>query len=287
MNPHAHHQDARDDDIARAHDADRTDTDGTDAPTAPLWLFDLGNSRLKFAPLLASGLPGPVHAVAHDGGGFTAGWDDALPARFDAALVSSVAAPALRVDLLDALTRRCARIVRPCTLPALAGLRIAYADPASLGVDRFLALLGARARGAGPWLVVGVGTALTLDLVDAEGLHRGGRIAPSPALMRASLHARAAQLPERGGDFRSFADNTADALRSGCDGAALALIDRARDDAQALLGTTPRLLVHGGGASAMAQRPEDSLHAPALVLKGMAVWATATSPGRAHTMPAC
>ena len=261
--------------------------DRTGAPATQPWLFDLGNSRLKFAPLLADGRPGPVHAVAHDGSGFDAGWDDALPARFDSALLASVAAPALRVALLEALTRRCARIVRPCTLPALAGLRIAYADPAALGVDRFLALLGARARGAGPWLVAGVGTALTLDLVDAEGLHRGGRIAPSPALMRASLHARAAQLPETGGGFHSFADNTADALRSGCDGAALALIERARDDARALLGTAPQLLMHGGGASALAQPPDGALAAPALVLEGMAVWATTTATDGAHTMPAC
>lgn len=290
------------------------------AASEAIWLFDLGNSRLKCAPLGADGRPGALHALAHDGTRFDAALDDILPAHCEAAYVASVAAPALRVRVLDALSARCGRIVRPCTLPALAGVRIAYADPASLGVDRFLALLAARARGPGAWLVVGVGTALTIDLLDADGRHRGGRIAPSPALMRASLHARAAQLPETGGTLRAFADNTPDALRSGCDGAALALIERAQRDAFALLGSAPRLLLHGGGAAALAQRPAsadhadavradaqhagaqhaemehaDVEHADALVLEGVAVWAAANSatapqaaaPGAAHTMPAC
>lgn len=243
-----------------------------------LWLFDLGNSRLKCAPLGADGRPGELRAVAHDGTEFEAALDAALPARCAAAYVASVAAPALRARLLDALSARCGRIVRACTLPALAGLRIAYADPASLGVDRFLAMLAARVRGPGPWLVVGVGTALTLDLIDADGRHRGGRIAPSPALMRASLHARAAQLPETGGALRDFADNTHDALRSGCDGAALALIERAGLDAAALLGVAPRLLLHGGGAPALARMPPDGEYADALVLEGVAAWAMATAP---------
>ena len=75
-------------------------------------------------------------------------------------------------------------------------------------------------------LVCGVGTALTIDLIDADGRHLGGRIAPSPTLMREVLHARAPQLPETGGDYVDFAADTEDALASGCEGAALALIER-------------------------------------------------------------
>src|SRR3546814_11073540 len=69
--------------------------------------------------------------------------------------------------------------------------------PSRLGVDRFLALLGAHARGVGATMVVGVGTALTVDWLDADGRHRGGRIAPSPTLMRDALHARAARLDRK------------------------------------------------------------------------------------------
>ncbi len=237
-------------------------------------LFDLGNTRLKYAPLRADGGAGEPVAIAHDGLALPAGWDAALPARFETAIVTSVAAPALRVALLDALSARCARISIARTTARCGALRIAYPQPESLGTDRFLAMLGARARGRTPWLVIGIGTAITIDLIDGDGGHRGGRIAPSPALMREALHARAAQLPEHGGALVAFADNTADALRSGCDGAAVALIEQAKRDAVALLGAMPALLLHGGGVDGLRPGlPTDALHAPALVLEGLAAWA--------------
>ncbi|MEQ1514187.1 MAG: type III pantothenate kinase [Lysobacteraceae bacterium] len=236
-------------------------------------LFDLGNTRLKYAVLHDDDGIGDVVAVAHDGDALPAGWDTALPARFDAAALTTVGSPALRTHLLDTLTARCGRISIARTVSRFGELRIAYPQPETLGADRFLAMLGAQARGAGPWLVVGIGTAITLDLLDAEGRHRGGRIAPSPALMREALHARAAQLPEYGGELVAFADNTLDALRSGCDGAAVALIRDALDAGTALLGMPPRLLLHGGGVDALPGLDGHALRAPALVLEGLAAWA--------------
>jgi len=242
------------------------------------YLFDLGNTRLKYAALHDDSGIGDVVAVAHDGETLPAGWDAALPARFDAAALTTVGSPTLRTHLLDALAARCGRISIVRTVSRFGDLRIAYPQPETLGADRFLAMLGARARNriagsAGPWLVVGIGTAITLDLLDGEGRHRGGRIAPSPALMREALHARATQLPEHGGEFVAFADNTLDALRSGCDGAALALIRDALGAGTTLLGTTPRVLLHGGGIDALAGLDNNALRAPALVLEGLAAWA--------------
>lgn len=248
-------------------------------PTMTTFLFDLGNTRLKCAALRDDGSLGALVAVAHDGDALPADWDAELPARFEAAALTMVGSVALRAQLLDALTARCGRISIARTVTAFSGLRIAYPQPDALGADRFLAMLGARARSlaahdATPWLVVGIGTAITLDLIDADGLHRGGRIAPSPALMREALHARAAQLPEHGGEYVAFADNTPDALRSGCDGAALALIDHGLRDAETLLGATPALILHGGGIDALSGLSGDATRAPALVLEGLAAWAT-------------
>lgn len=236
------------------------------------WLFDLGNTRLKCAPLI-DGRVGDVLALPHAPGAIAAGLDGVLPARVDVAYVASVAGEALRVELLDALARRCARIELARTQPRLAGLRIAYAVPARLGVDRFLALLGARARVDGAVLVCGVGTALTLDLVDGDGRHLGGRIAPSPELMREALHARAPQLPAEGGAWTDWAADTADALASGCWGATFALVRDALDAATATLRAPPALLLHGGGAGPLVERLPQAVSAPALVLEGLACWA--------------
>lgn len=240
------------------------------------WLFDLGNTRLKFAPLDGDGRVGAVQGTSHVEGGFDPDWLERLPARIDTAIVASVAAPALRMILLDALAARGAQVQLAQTLPTLDGLTIAYAEPARFGVDRFLALLSAHAEG-GAALVVGVGTALTVDLVDAQGRHRGGRIAPSPTLMREALHRRVAQLAPTGGVYAEFADDTEDALASGCEGAAVGLIERSLREAVAQLGARPRLLVHGGGADALrAHLPEAHWRAD-LVLHGLARWQRASA----------
>lgn len=242
------------------------------------WLFDLGNTRLKCAPLGPGGLPGEVVALDHRDQELAPQLAQVLPARLDAAYVASVVGDSLRVALLDALASRCRRICIARTQPAFAGIRIAYAQPHRLGIDRFLALLAAHARGDGATLVCGVGTAMTLDLIDGDGRHRGGRIAPSPTLMREALHARAAQLPVTGGHYQAFAIDTTDALASGCEGAALALIERSLDAARDELGAVPRLLVHGGGSDALLSHMTNATHVPELVLEGLARWAGAEVP---------
>lgn len=246
-------------------------TDGTSTD----WLFDLGNSRLKFAPLRADGSADAMQALPHDGDAFAPGWEALLPAG-NAAWLASVASPGLRAALVVALAGRFRRVHLARTCAGFAGVRIAYAEPARLGVDRFLALLGAHARGAPASLVVGIGTALTVDLLD-RGRHLGGRIAPSPALMRDALHARVPALPATGGAYDEFAGDTLDALASGCEGAALALVARSAAAASARLGLAPALLVHGGGAPALLPRLQDAVHAPALVLEGLAQWARAAA----------
>lgn len=234
------------------------------------WLFDLGNSRFKFAPLDGVAA-GSVQAWAHGAEAMTATALDALP-RGDTAWVASVASPALTATVMELLHARFARVEVARTLPACAGVTIAYARPEKFGVDRFLALLAA-ADAQRPVLVVGVGTALTIDLMDADGRHLGGRIGASPTVMREALHARAAQLPASGGDYAEFANDTADALASGCDGAAVALVERSLRHGADLLGTAPTLVMHGGGAVPLLPLLLEAEHRPALVLDGLARWA--------------
>ena len=212
------------------------------------FLLDLGNTRLKFAELGVDGLPSKTFAVAHDD---DRAWLDHLP-HGDVACIASVGPASRHVALLDGLAMRFTRLHVVRTQAVLGRLRIAYANPEHLGVDRFLTLLAA--VDAGPVLLVGVGTALTCDLLDGDGQHRGGRIAPSPMLMRQALHRRAPVLPEHGGHYAEFADDTGHALASGCEGAALALVERSLKHAEHLLGVRPGLWLHGGGAAALRTR---------------------------------
>ena len=200
------------------------------------WLFDLGNSRFKAARRRPDGGIGEVLAWPHGAEAMASG-DDAgqvpLP-RGRRAWVASVAATALTTRVMALLRERFEEVQVARTLAECGDLRLAYPQPQRMGVDRFLALLAARA-GGGDVLVAGVGTALTIDLLDADGIHHGGRIAASPTLMRQALQQRAVQLPASGGHYREFADDTEDALASGCDGAAVALRRATAADLSALV----------------------------------------------------
>ena len=66
-------------------------------------------------------------------------------------------------------------------------VRSAYAEPATLGVDRWLALLGAAGLGVGDCFIVDAGSAITLDLLRADGTHLGGAILPGINTSRADF----------------------------------------------------------------------------------------------------
>lgn len=234
------------------------------------WLFDLGNTRLKYAQCHA-GAAAQVQVWAHQGQQRPLPDSGQLPAG-EVAWLASVADVRLRDELVNRLRQRFARVELASSSAACGRLRSAYAQPERLGVDRFLALL-ACAQAARACLLVGVGTALTIDLLAADGQHQGGLIAPSPTLMRQALHARASQLPAEGGRVVDFADNTHDALAGGSLGMALGLVERSLRQGRLQLGTTPELVIHGGGAAPLLPLLGPARHVPSLVLDGLAQWA--------------
>ncbi|MEO7580019.1 MAG: type III pantothenate kinase, partial [Massilia sp.] len=113
----------------------------------------------------------------------------------------------------------------------LGGLRNGYRDPAKLGADRFAAAIGARALAPDQALVVATcGTATTIDALSADGRFVGGMILPGLALMASSLAHNTAQLPHVAASDALppvFADNTGDAIVSGCLSAQAGAIERA------------------------------------------------------------
>jgi type III pantothenate kinase len=197
------------------------------------------------------------------------------PARI---LAASVVDAARETQVAAVAERLFARVPDWLRTPASAcGVRNAYAEPQRLGVDRFLAMVAAHAHGHAPCVLASVGTALTLDALAVDGQHLGGLIAPGPQLMRQSLLGATAQVrPERPGQILDLADNTADAVASGCWQAAAALIERFALRAVPQLGVAPELILGGGDAQSLlpllslpARLEQDG------VLLGLGVWANA------------
>ena len=76
------------------------------------------------------------------------------------------------------------------------GVGVDYPKPDSIGPDRLANAVAARARFGAPVVVVDFGTAVTFDVVDAEGNYVGGIIAPGLAAMTNYLHEKTALLPK-------------------------------------------------------------------------------------------
>lgn len=101
------------------------------------------------------------------------------------------------------------------------GLNVAVDHPSKVGIDRLLTALAARhAAPAGrPVIVINVGTAMTVDLVDAGNTFAGGAILPGPALMARSLNRYTAKLPRIEIDpappVGTWGRNTEDAIELG------------------------------------------------------------------------
>lgn len=246
-------------------------------------LLDMGNTRLKWALQPASSpewlARGSVSWQGSALAALTEAWSSLpLPTAVIAASVVDREREAQLAAISQSLWQREPRWLR--TPASACGVHNAYAEPERLGVDRFLAMVAAHADGHGACVLASAGTALTLDAMSADGRHLGGLITPGVHLMQQSLlQATARVRPERAGEVLELADNTADAVSSGCWQAAVALVERfARSMAQRM-GTTPALILAGGDATQLAamlslkaQLSHDN------VLRGLALWAQAHMP---------
>ncbi|HJT97235.1 MAG TPA: type III pantothenate kinase [Rhodanobacteraceae bacterium] len=243
-------------------------------------LVDLGNTRLKWALADSRGIESRG-ALAPYGADIARALERewmSVPA-IERMLVASVAPLALDVDLETFARQRFGIAAEFLRSPAAAlGIRSAYAEPARFGIDRFLGLAALHAAEARAQVLVGVGTAMTLDALDADGTHLGGWILPSPALMQDAVLARTARVGVAEGTLVDFADNTADALTSGSLHAASGAVERFCANAARRFRAWPAVVVTGGGATALAPLLPGAEHRDDLVLEGLALWAARESP---------
>lgn len=157
------------------------------------------------------------------------------------------------------------------TSAELGGVQNMYPEPSEHGVDRWAALLGAKKLYDDPVCIIDVGTAVTVDLMDENGVHRGGRIMPGLDMMRQSLLQNTAGVKEINGDCPGFAITTADAVTSGTLHMLQAGLIEVCASAKERLGDTMRIIITGGMAEKMLPLLElpDIHHEPHLVLHGL------------------
>lgn len=247
-------------------------------------VVDIGNSRLKWGVCRAGRVADVLRLPLDD----AAAWDAALarlPPRPAVRrwAVASVNPPARDRFLAWADGHgRAAAFDDHTRLP----IRVAVDHPEKVGIDRLLGAVAAKAMvpPGVPAVTVDVGTAVTVNLIDADGAFRGGAIFPGPRLMARALHEFTAKLPlvELTGPSadRGPGQNTAAAIRLGLEsavvGGVFAIVNHF---AAAVCRARPWVFLTGGAHHVIdGQVPLDAAaveRVPALNLEGIRITAEA------------
>lgn len=223
--------------------------------------IDIGNTRLKWA-LYEAARPGA--AVLSQGAEFL----DHIE-RLAEGPWATLPTPASMLGCVvagDAVRRRAEEQIEErfdfsprwvVSTSAEAGLVNGYDHPTRLGADRWVAMIGARHRmlsqGAPrPMVVVMIGTAVTVEAIDADGRFLGGLILPGHGIMLRALESGTAGLHVPTGEVREFPTNTSDALTSGGTYAIAGAVERMVQHVRAHCGAEPACYMTGGAGWKMA-----------------------------------
>ncbi len=242
-------------------------------------VVDVGNTRIKM------GVRGPDGTLKLEY--FDPEWlgIEVLPMSLDLAnartWVISGSHPELQAQLIRDVNYTFENVVQVTNFKQLP-ITIAVDHPERVGLDRLLGAVAAnRLRTPGRTAVtVDVGTAVTVNSIDANGTFTGGLILPGVRLMLMSLHQNTSKLPLIDSDGRRFSDrtfpgkSTEDAIRAGVSYAIAGAVRLALDHAK-IDGKYPELFLTGGGSDAVADLLADfhPRQVPTLVLEGLLITA--------------
>jgi len=241
--------------------------------------MDVGNSRIKWGVLEHGAIRRTGH-IAQDrirDRGLQA-LTTRIPHAVEQVFVSNVAGSSFGTRLSGVIGMHCNCEVRFAhTERSGWGVTNGYRQPRSMGVDRWVAMIGAFSEVRTACLIVDAGTAVTLDAIDRDGRHLGGQIIAGIDMMMRSLASSTSDIPSvkpasrKGGeDLDMFARSTAEAVREGARNAVAGAVDRAFRTLQSNA-YDPALVLTGGDASRILDAlGETPLHRPNLVLQGLA-----------------
>lgn len=152
------------------------------------------------------------------------------------------------------------------------GLNIHMDVPSQVGSDRIVIAVAALAEYQAPLILMDLGTATTIEVVEPENHYMGGIIFPGVKLSLDALTSRAAQLPGISLDKpkRVIGKNTVDSMRSGMLYGTAAMIDGLIERMEEELGHSSTLIATGGMAQFIAPLCKHSIILEKdLLLKGL------------------
>ena len=153
------------------------------------------------------------------------------------------------------------------------GLNIKVENPAQTGADLVVGCVAALREHSAPIIVIDMGTATTMSVLDQNGAFIGGCIAPGVKLSLDALTQGTALLPGLQIDQprKAIGRNTVDCMRSGIMYGTASMLDGMIDRMEAELGYETTVIATGGMARFVTPLCRRSiLYDKNLILKGLA-----------------
>lgn len=183
-------------------------------------ILDIGNTAIHLGTWADSCVRVATSVPADDQAAFDDAYQahvDAMPLRRPPAVAIASVAPPTLVRICTILEARLDQemLIIGDTIPL--PLDVSVRDKRAVGVDRVCAAAAAYEKLQSSCVVVDFGTAVTVDLVDDDGVFLGGAIMPGVALQLKTLHENTAQLPnvQPGLPPQAFGRDTIEAIQVG------------------------------------------------------------------------
>ena len=247
-------------------------------------VIDVGNSRLKWNTAKAGQLLGETHKHA---------WRQDLTKVFDnewqtltdveAVWLANVGGTSVTENIVNWSLKHWG--IKPCiatTQPEQLGVINAYPDYTKLGVDRWLCLVAARQLFPDQaTVIIDSGTATTVDVLTAAGIHLGGAIAPGQMMMQHALNQQTHAIKTEQGQSsvdndtteskgNDFGQSTEECIILGARQASVGFVQSMFARAEQALSVTPQIVLTGGNAGVLMPYMTGSVyHYPDLVLQGL------------------
>lgn len=172
---------------------------------------------------------------------------DISPLDIEDAIVSSVV-PAVGKSISNAISKLCHIVPLRLGPGVKTGLNIKIDNPAQLGADLVAGAVGAIDSYTMPCVVIDMGTASTLSVLDKNGTFLGGIIAAGVRLTLKALAENTAQLTSIPIEAPKsvIGANTVECMQSGLVFGAAAMIDGLLDKIIEELGEVPTIVATGG-----------------------------------------
>ncbi len=217
-------------------------------------LVDVGNTKIKYATFLGGNVERLDVAEV-----------STRIKEFDNIVISKVREHSEIDEIIQQAEHHNTKIIYATVEASKNGVTCGYENTKNLGIDRWLAVLGASSKFHHEDLVVvDAGTAMTVDLVSAQKKHLGGWIIPGLALMKEAITTRAPLVFDgQVEQTEKFGTDTPAALHLGCVNALVGAIERAQtilwqENRQQVDGE-PLVVLTGGDADYLANHLDMTL----------------------------